>query len=279
MRTAPRLRSQLSQQALGSWPRLRGGPQPPRPADGTPRLPARRFFSFASRVRSSLLHGWGRLRAVIWAFSWEGAWVWLLWVPPFLRSIHSCAFNSLGPALAKGLPMDDAAPAGTRCMAWSVAPSVGGSRSALCRTVSGPGPGTRGSACDRRGQVFYDCSSNRTFAYDARFQNGWPMNHTYANDPLNRLTAMMRNTRANLPDPGDAMVEGIFGACVESHESRHVEDFQVGGQPPCKYKPNGTPAATGGGPGNGRGPEGCRPVGMSRILARVRLPECASKRL
>ena len=125
----------------------------------------------------------------------------------------------------------------------------------------------------------YDYSSNRTFAYDARFQNGWPMNHTYANDPLNRLTAMMRNTRANLPDPGDAMVEGIFGGCVESDESRHVEDFQVGGQPPCKYKPNGTPAATGGGPGNGRGPEGCRPVGMSRILARVRLPECASKRL
>ncbi len=44
----------------------------------------------------------------------------------------------------------------------------------------------------------YDCSSNRTFAYDARFQNGWPMNHAYTNDPLNRLTAAMRNTRANL---------------------------------------------------------------------------------
>ena len=44
----------------------------------------------------------------------------------------------------------------------------------------------------------YDHSSNRTFAYDARFQNGWPMNHAYTNDPLNRLTAAMRNTRANL---------------------------------------------------------------------------------
>ena len=44
----------------------------------------------------------------------------------------------------------------------------------------------------------YDYSSNRTFAYDTRFQSGWPMNHAYANDPLNRLTAAMRNTRANL---------------------------------------------------------------------------------
>ncbi|MFO0894520.1 MAG: RHS repeat-associated core domain-containing protein [Phycisphaerales bacterium] len=44
----------------------------------------------------------------------------------------------------------------------------------------------------------YDYSSNRTFAYDARFQNGWPMTHAYTNDPLNRLTAAMRNTRANL---------------------------------------------------------------------------------
>ncbi|MFO0895611.1 MAG: hypothetical protein U0574_11740 [Phycisphaerales bacterium] len=44
----------------------------------------------------------------------------------------------------------------------------------------------------------YDYSSNRTFAYDARFQSGWPMNHAYTNDPLNRLTAAMRATRTHL---------------------------------------------------------------------------------
>ncbi len=44
----------------------------------------------------------------------------------------------------------------------------------------------------------YDYPSNRTFAYDARFQSGRPMNHAYTNDPLNRLTAAKRNTRANL---------------------------------------------------------------------------------
>ena len=32
----------------------------------------------------------------------------------------------------------------------------------------------------------YDYSSNRTFAYDARFQSGWPMNHAYTNAQLIR---------------------------------------------------------------------------------------------
>ncbi len=75
----------------------------------------------------------------------------------------------------------------------------------------------------------YDHSSNRTFAYDARFQSGRPMNHLYTNDPLNRLTAAMRNTRANLtggtPTNGPDNTIGwdgyVFNAATGDYLVRH----------------------------------------------------------